>query len=754
MGCQSYLHRTLPLLSKLVFPLSPFSITSFLLLYARYLGFSFFHIHLALALLYQPVDSGITFPFARLRKPGWPSSSGWLRTEFNPCASMGRRDKKGANQHNSKHENGVVAPYKKPAKQKSNGNLNGSADGRPKESTPSVQNNSSQNLTVPGETASAAIANASKSRSISSSRQQAAKNLAVSVSDDVEELDGGEAPKSAESQHRKIDVSSARSTTVPEGGSFNLALTVLRSCPIGDTLAILILLLSLPPTLVNFTNLMFAILTFVPPAGSFTTLPSLTDFTSSFSPAAPSVIVLLLIDFLAISIWYLLPLPLIQGILLDCAQATVATTLGGGYSNRPGASDKIVLMVMVVFATHLGRYRKTTLRWLRRTHLIKWLPDLDSFDDVPPRPSYKLGINRSWLDTLQIWLAIHILCQGLTRMVRRSLYTSRSSSFFSSHSRNIDPEAVSNTMAVMEASDGSHNPPNSPSIIKSKSSLQNLREVRDKISSGKRRRKQGNYVRSQQPLWAAFAATKATIMREYEQSQATRDARGSNAEGTKNLGCAPFADEEDRVWITSIDQDKFYFATGPLVPMQPRSTSKKKSDKLEDEAGIDRTKPVYVRINGANWASVKIEELEETEDLDGIIQWVGEVYGLSPASTYRVSFARCGDGVELHSEVIVTPSPPISEQGNLPVCFPPDQAYAPKFHLRTRPFHLHYAQHPLLRPSLRSKPRSQRLSPASMTPSLSKSACGKIQESILRRCEGSSRFSRKSLHVLPIMTRV
>lgn len=320
------------------------------------------------------------------------------------------------------------------------------------------------------------------------------------------------------------------------------------------------------------------------------------------------------------------------------------------------------MMLLAVGLTHLGRYRKTTLRLLHKTPLAKWLPMVDSFEDIPPRPSYALGPNRTWLDTIKIWVAIHILFQGLTRMVRRSLHSSRSTSIFSSHSRSIDPEAVT-TFQTGEGSEALHNPPSSPSILKSKSSLQHLRDVGNKISSGKRRKKQANYVRSQQPLWAAFAATKATIIREYEQSQATRDARGSNAEGVENLGNAPFAKEENGIWVTAICQDRFYFETGPFPQHKHNNHYKKNCAKLEGEAGIDPTKPFYVRINGANWASVKIEEIAHSADTLSRTYWVGEVYGLSPASTYRVSFARCGDGVELHPEVIVTSSPPIAEQG-------------------------------------------------------------------------------------------
>ena len=623
-------------------------------------------------LLYQQVFSLIFSenwpPFPFLSFPGWPSSSGWLGTVVKSCASMGRSGKKGANQHNTKHENGIVAPGKRVPKQKSNGHINGSADGKARlENAPSVSAIPSQNLNVPTEATSFEYASSSKSRSFSGSRNSPSRHLSV---DDWDEWDQADGTDMVEQPYRKIDVNSVKQTVKAESGPLHLALTVLRSCPIGDTLAILIFLLSLPPTFLHLTNVMFAMITFVPPSGSFTLLPSLTDITSSFSPATPSFIVLVIIDFLAISAWYMVPFPQLQGMLLDCAQATVATTLGGGYNHKPGGSDNILWIVTLVLATHLGRYRKTTLRLLHKTRLTKYLPVVDSFDDMPPRPSYMLGQNKTWLDTIEIWVAIHILCQGLTRMVRRSLHSSRGTSIFSSHSRNTDPEAIPNSQGGGESSETPHNPPSSPSILKSKSSLQNLRDVREKVSSGKRRKKQANYVRSQQPLWAAFAATKATIIREYEQSQATKDARGSNAEGVQNLGSAPFTEEPNRIWITGICPDRFYFETGHMPRGKSCEDAGDDRNEIEDEAGIDSTKHFFVRINSANWASVKMQDVPKSENSSKMLRWVGEVYGLSPTSTYRVSFVRCEDGVELHSEVLVTPSSPIPEQ-----CKPPRSSF-------------------------------------------------------------------------------
>ena len=554
---------------------------------------------------------------------------------------MGRNGKKAANNRNTQHENGVVAPGKRVNRQKSTGHLNGSAE-KPKEKE---KDNALLEPTQPQTLSNVLAANGGSRHPLSKSPEPASDDAGGA------ETANSTQTKMAEQQHHRIDVASAKQAVVQESGPFHLTMTVLRSSPIGDTLAILIVLLSLPPTILHLLNVIFAMLTFVPPSGSFSSF-SLGDLFASFSPATPSFVVIMLIDFTAIGIWTVMPWPRLQGIALDCAQATVATTLGGGYNFRSATSDNVGLMLGIVLVTHLGRYRKTTLRWLHKTLLSQWLPGIEDFDDLPPRPSYVLSGERTWLDTIQVYVAIHILCQGVVRTLRRSLNTRPST-----YSKSIDPEA--NAHAQISEHADSHNPPSSPSILKSKSSLQNLRDVKDKISSGKRRRKQANYVRSQQPLWAAIAATKAKIMREYQQSQATKDAMAPDSDTVENVGSAAFVSEENRIWITMICQDKFYFETGP-IPQCPELTS---TDNLEDEAGIDKSKSFYVRINGANWASVKILETPSGRDVHGRTRWVGEVYGLLPANSYRVSFARCEDGVELHSEVVVTPSSPSDDPG-------------------------------------------------------------------------------------------
>ena len=561
---------------------------------------------------------------------------------------MGRNGKKAGNQHNAKHDGGIVAPGKRITKQKSNSHLgNGPTDNSSAATKPIIPQSS---FSAAQEISNATTSNQNM-RSSFGSKIISHHNQSDSASDELEEPDRMPARIVEQQTRRVVDLTTAKQSATFDTGMIHLAQTVLSSCPIADTMAILVILLSLPPAFLHLTNAIFAMLTFVPPSGSFTTLPSLSDITSSFSPGAPSFVVLVAIDLIAICLWSVMPWPHMQTILLDCAQATVATTLGGGYTFRTGSSDNLLLVITFVFATHMGRYRKTTLKWLHRTPLTRYLPLIENLHDLPAKPSYVLSSNRSWFDTLKIYVALHILLQGLTRMVRRALNAPRDSSFTM---RNADPEANNNSTAT-DANE--MNPPSSPSPMKSKSSLQNLRDTRDKISSGKKRRKQANYARSQQPLWAAIAATKAKIMREYGQSQATRDAMGAQSSSIQDLGSAPFSKEEDKIWITAIQPDKIYFETGPIY--SPKTSG---SEEVADEAGTDFLPPFTVRVNGATWASVKMLAIQADENSHGKIRWIGEIYGLSATNTYKISFVWHEDQDELYSEIIVTPSSLITER--------------------------------------------------------------------------------------------
>lgn len=157
------------------------------------------------------------------------------------------RAKKNPHQHNSKHEVGVVAPGKRVKREKSNGHINEEVD-------------------TNGTTACGA-SNLSTANNVDDSEHR-------TVSENAELYVNGSAAGSFENNHRRIDVSAGKSPTVHDTGNFSLALTILWSCPIGDTLAILIFLLSLPPTSLALTNTLFAVLAFMPPATSISTFPT------------------------------------------------------------------------------------------------------------------------------------------------------------------------------------------------------------------------------------------------------------------------------------------------------------------------------------------------------------------------------------------------------------------------------------------------------------------------------------------------
>ncbi|MCJ1440476.1 MAG: hypothetical protein MMC23_000960 [Stictis urceolatum] len=575
---------------------------------------------------------------------------------------MPRGGKKNANQHNNRHENGVVAPGKRIARQKSNGHLNGNSEGRSGEDTPPVPTATGTSTQPAQSHANDSAAHATRSPV---SKQERVKTLTLDVSDASPKIEAGlaAADKMVEQTHRRIDLSAVRPALSNDGGMIPLAMTVLASCPLRDTLAILIFLLSLPPTVATITNSMFALLTFVPPSGSFAVMftmwPSLTDITSSFSPGTPSLIVTVLIDVVAMWLWVWLP-KAAQALALDAAQAMVATTLGGGYNYKPGANDNTLLCVLIVACTHLARYRPLLLKHLHRTYIGRWAPIWDEFDESYVDRQYPVG-TRNWWATVKVIIALHIVCQGFTRSVRRMLHSSRTAASQPPAFANkpTDPEASLEYLPGSEMLETAQNLPHSPTELKSRSSLQNMKETRQKESKGKRRRKQANFVRSQQPFWAAFAATKATIVREYELSRANADAVTANATDIRNFGNAPFATSENRIWVTAIRETSFFFETSSLAPNRCYSEG---DEDVEDESGIDRSKPLYVCCNGMKWSAVDSEAVPNTSDEYKKSQWAGEVSMLSPGKTYHVSFLRCEDDLLLHSETIATLSALVHEQ--------------------------------------------------------------------------------------------
>ena len=572
---------------------------------------------------------------------------------------MPRGAKKTVHQHNSRHENGVVAPGKRITKQKSNGNIDTSAEGSPRtRATPSgssLTQTSVQALDKTTDSASASVKNGSRVN------EQTEDKESGSVSEDAEPLANGPANGVLEHSHRRIDVNAAKSPTVHEKGVVSLALTILWSCPLADTIAILMFLLALPPTFLALTNTLFAILTFMPPANSFSSFPTTLNDVFQGSGGAPSLATIILTDLIGLVLWLVVWTP-VQALSLELAQAVVATTLGGGSSVKNKGSDNTFICMGLVVISHIARHK-----WIpNRFFGYDWSVRLASLSNMSLGPasysSSDVVTTRTYVSWFRLLITLHILIQGLVHVVRR-WYARKEHQRPTPSNKRSDPEATIESPVRPETV-----PPGSPGLTSSasqdlaaRSSLPNMREPRDKSASNKKKKKQGTYVRSQQPLWAAFAATKVTICREFDQSKVLQEASGSNATDTKNLGSAPFLDQDCQIWIINVQPRSFSFDTSHFASsnseIDPAGTAAK--------AGVDRSKPFYIRVNGAHWTSVIIKRLPKHENKDGRVEehWTGEVFGLTPSSSYICSFVRSEDDVETFTTSLSTQSSPMVDNG-------------------------------------------------------------------------------------------
>jgi len=571
---------------------------------------------------------------------------------------MPRALKKG-NQHNSRHENGVVAPGKRITKQKSNGHLNGSIEGVSQANGVPVPTPAAHSTTLPPDRrTSGTISTVQGGSQTRDDREEGPLEIRT---ESLEVLPNGasHANGSVEHTYRRIDVNAAKIPMVHDNSIWHLALTILRSCPLGDTIAILIFLLSLPPTLLTVTNALFAVLTFITPTGA-SSLPTTFHEIFQGSGGTPSLATIFLTDVIGLILWLVIWTPM-KTLSIELAQAVVATTLGGGTASKKKGSDRTLLCMSIVTASHVARHQ-----WIpKRIFGYDWSAILSSIPYVSKSPSLFSGNDfiptRSPGGWFRILIALHILVQGLVHVARR-WYQKREYAQKLTVNRKTGPEVIAGSPVRPKIPSEA----NVPAVVQPADITLKLPSAsakdRDKISSGKKKRKQGTYVRSQQPLWAAFAHTKVTVLREYEQSHNQSEIAGSGATDTRNLGSAPFEAEDACVWVSNVLPTSFRFDTSYFNVPQSTETDIEASN-ITASAGIDRSKPFYVRINDTDWTSTTIKKNSvKDESADG--QWTGEVFGLTPSSSYKCSFVRSEDGVVMHSAIVTTPPLLVAERGD------------------------------------------------------------------------------------------
>jgi len=570
-----------------------------------------------------------------------------------------------ANQHNSRHENGVVGPGKRIQKQKSNGQLNGSS--KSSEKAPSTPPLSATSPSTNGHARGPLDCAVDPKMPIQALRRASLGGYDESSSS--ESFHNATNVPAPQENHRRIDVNAAKNPAVHrDAGPLNLVLTVLRSCPLYDTIAILIVLLQIPPTFLSIIHLLFATLTFVPPSSSSHSSFTFTDIFEG-TLGTPSVATIVAVDLLVLLVWLFLWSPL-QDIALDLAQTVIALTLGGGTSGRDAGFNNVLVCFGIIGVSHLARSGG-----IKHSGLRALFPSSGSDPDDPLEPASQKNSKgpHGWIRTV---LAIHILTQGVVRYIRDwYVRRERRDSLISSLG---DPEAAKGSISHTEHTT-SESVPNTPSVmtpdVDSMGALTTTNGL-DKTLNPKKKRKANAQVRIRQPLWAALASTKIVMAKEYETSRTAAESAGTNATDVNNLGNAPFNNEADRIWITHIGFDEVCFNTSyfssHMIADAPHGNGE-----LEETPGIDKSKPFFVRVNRTVWQPTRINVLK---DLDcpstSEWRWSGEIFGLAPMSSYECEFVSTVDDSVIFSTSIRTMQAPTADTASAAALSPSVQRSA------------------------------------------------------------------------------
>lgn len=571
-----------------------------------------------------------------------------------PRGSSAKRQQGVANTRDTRHENGLVGPGKRIVKQKSRNEIHLDGSPRPHLNSQSLLSaDSAAPPPIPCPLPSTANANANANgngngngyakHNLTSSDDIMSDNLrprrpslAAYSETSSESLSVSPNQAATEEPPRRIDVNAAKNINVHrDTGPLDFAFTVLRSCPLHDTIAILIILMQLSPFALSSIYTLFTLLTFVPPPTTSSGL-SVTEIFDGFG--APNLWTLVGLDLFFLIIFAFMPQ---QDLILDFAQVVIAMTLGGGASSRAGTTHNIVLCLGFVLFNHFGNHqilsRYTNLKSLFGT--VWGTPDTDDYLNTVSR-AYARKSPRGLFKSV---LAIHILVQGLVRYVR-DWYLRREKRDLLSQSQS-DPEAgKTTTLGADPTADGAYAP----------TDTENHKQGSSSIISTKKRRKQSHQVRLRQPLWAALASTKIVMVKEYELSHAASESAGSNATDIHNLGNAPFNTQPEQIWICYVGCDEVCFNTSHF-PDKPSLEGNADSDDGSGPSYIDANKPFYVRVNKAAWQPTRIIPVDHgEEDRTTGTRWTGDIFGLTPMSNYECEFVSTRTGEVIFSTSIRT----------------------------------------------------------------------------------------------------
>ena len=629
------------------------------------------------------------------------------------------KSKHAPNQHDKRHESGLAPPGKRVVKRHSNGHLNGQPNGKPAASVP----------TPPLPAAAApnhrpAHPHAADSDDHLDTTQDPTIGPEVTERDalcaDISLDDVGPLGEMGELYHEAASATppvEAQSSMYKKAGcnaatTCSSVSTLLAFYPLRDAISILILLLSLPPTLVLVIQTLFASLTFVPPTASvsLSTLSNIKEMFNSSNFGYPALATILIVDLIFWLCWLPVWKPL-QNVFLDLSQAVIAISLSGAATSPRGPTYSIATCTTIVCAVHVLRYRAIHLTALDYLRSVIHKAGIDIQVDVPsfltkfvsPVPDEK-----GWLYTVvRAILGIHIVSQGVTTCVRRLLVKANEQSTNLPAITKAETETVSGPESTTRANSSGTDYLMSTQGPDARASGPSpaVRDSRPRESVNKKKRKQANQVRSQQPLWAAIASTKVTFVKEMEQRDAFDDAREAARMdvNASTVSGNPFI-TDNCIWISEVRDTGIFFSV-ELSAEAVAEAKERPHESLAVSAGIDRSKPFYVRINGAAWSSTRIIS-SDTDDhlaLDGQ-RYNVEIFGLAPLSSYSCEIVGISSNGILCSASIITQSAPSDEQAAfVSSSQPPLQAFRPSSPITTLKQSIQQAEAKLLETRNRTK---------------------------------------------------
>ncbi|KAJ9653022.1 hypothetical protein H2198_007769 [Neophaeococcomyces mojaviensis] len=558
----------------------------------------------------------------------------------NPAAKKGH--------HNNRHENGLVGPGKRVTKQKSNGQLNGNAKpaaaAAADEPVPDTLH--AQSIVEPSSVPTGADMEQHPETTVDGDEMRWRKRGSESSSDGQDQRWDNANGTISHNSSKTAETTQTKSKGVQYISAMQVASTILKSCPAGDTVALLIVLLALPSLILTIVQALFASLTLMPPSGGASPVSFLSLFdVFQGSAGSPSLGTMAVVDVICFGAWVCL-WGWAQNFALDLAQIQIAITLGSGNSGKNGGVNTFCFLLVLVLHSARSRglrqfvqtnmFPASVLNHPRVAELTKYLPTESDFGTSSGPPS-----------KIRSLFAIHIISQALMAFVRRRVAGTSTST---KPTKRVDSDLFSGNTTVLEpsAQDSLFNTAASPGGDYPTPPTPTVKESKDKLLSAKKRRRQANQVRSRQPFWAALASTKVHVLRDVEHKKEKANPASAQDDLTRGEldGC---------IWITSVEPSTIHFEAGRCALSQNG----------RDAVEADSFKPFYVRINKARWHSVTMDYVDDDVCDDGFpTKWTGSIAGLAPDCNYRCSFIRIEDNQVIASIMVRTPALEDKDQPN------------------------------------------------------------------------------------------